>query len=336
VRVLTINPKQQIDQLFFEEKVQLALSLRQFLDPSQTDAYRLINAEGDFLPGAIVDYYAGILVVQLHTAGIDRLQKELLAALIKVVKPTGILMRNDMSVRVREGLKREEARIVYGEVPEEVIVRENNFKFKINLRHGQKTGFFTDQRDKRQALQKYVQPGRFLNCFSYTGSFSIYAAVANAKMQVISIDQSEPAIKLAQDNFVLNNLNPDDERYNFLIGDVFEYLQEMREQKQQFELLVLDPPAFAKSHTEKENALRGYVKLNEAGLLLVKPGGILVTCSCSGSVSLEEFGFCLTQAATHVRRQVQVLETYENGLDHPVTLSAPESRYLKVLFCRVI
>lgn len=336
IRLLTTNSAQLIDQSFFEDKVRTAFKLRQCLDFAHTNTYRLLNAEGDFLPGAIADSYAGVLVVQLHTAGIDRLQQLLINALIKVVEPRGILLRNDVSVRTREGLAREEPRVVYGEVPEEVLVRENDLQFKVNLLKGQKTGFFTDQRDKRQALQKFVKPGRLLNCFSYTGGFSVYAAAACAQTQVISIDQSAGAIALARQNFKLNNLDPDNNQHEFIVGDVFEYLQQARERNQQYDLIVLDPPAFAKSHAEKQRALKGYTRLNSLGLPLVKPGGFLVTCSCSGSISLEEFGYCLTQAATHVDRQVQVLETYENGLDHPVSLAAPENRYLKVMFCRVL
>lgn len=336
VRILTHNPQQLIDQSFFEERIATALDLRRCLDSAQTDTYRLLNAEGDFVPGAIVDNYAGILVVQLHTAGIDRLQEPLIQALIKVVQPRGILMRNDVSVRAREGLRREEPRPVYGDVPESVIVHENGFQFEVDLLHGQKTGFFTDQRDKRAALPKYVRSGRLLNCFSYTGSFSIYAAAANPKTEIVNIDQSASAMDLARRNFALNNLDASNPLYSFIDGDVFEYLQEARERREKFDLIILDPPAFAKSHSEKERALKGYTRLNSLGLPLVKSGGFLVTCSCSGSISLEEFGYCVTQAATHADREVQVLETFENGLDHPVSLAAPENRYLKVLFCRVL
>ena len=226
--------------------------------------------------------------------------------------------------------------MVYGEVPPEVVVKENGFKFKVNLLTGQKTGFFTDQRDKRQALQKYVRPGLLLNCFSYTGSFSVYAAAINSQTQVISVDQSASAMELARQNFALNDLEPDDNRYEFVVADVFEYLQAARQQKQQFDLVILDPPAFAKTQSEKERALKAYVRLNEMGLDVVKSGGFLVTSSCSGSVSLEDFGFSVTQAASHANRQVQVLETYENGLDHPISLAVPENRYLKVMFCRVL
>jgi len=342
VRVLTRDEQEQIDPTFWRRRVRQAVELRRLaLDLSQTDIYRLINAEGDFLPGAIVDYYAGSMVIQSHTAGLDRLLEPLTDALLEVVKPEGILLRNDVQVRSREGLAKEEPRLLYGKVPEEIVVQENGLRFAVDLWKGQKTGFFTDQRDKRRALARYA-PGLsqladapiLLNCFSYSAGFSVYAVVANPELKTINVDQAAGAIELARRNFKLNQLDP--ARHEFVTGEAFKYLQAEVGLGNRYAGVILDPPAFAKSHREKERALSGYVRLNSLGMALVAPGGLLITCSCSGSIGLEDFESCVREAAFKQGRDIQVLETFENAPDHPFTLAAAEGRYLKVLFCRVV
>lgn len=332
VRILTRNQVQAIDQAFFEEQIRQALALRQqTLDFDQTNVYRLINAEGDFLPGVIADYYGGYIVLQSHTAGIDQLLEPLTAALQAVIKPQGILLRNDVSVRTREGLVKEEPRLLSGDIPPNLIVQENGYKFEINLWKGQKTGFFTDQRDKRQALQKYTrrldQAAKLLNVFSYTAGFSVYAN----PVQTINVDQSALALETARRNFILNGFEAD--QHQFINTDAFGWLEKCKEK---FEVVILDPPAFAKSHRDKAKAIQGYTRLNRLGIPLVKPGGILLTCSCTGAVSLDEFDNCLREASAAAHRSLQILETYENSVDHPVSAATPESRYLKVHFCRVL
>ena len=339
VRVLTRDPAQPIDTEFFRERISQALDLRQgLLNSDQTDVFRLINAEGDFLPGVIVDNYAGVLVVQSHTAGIDRLLEPLTAALLQVVQPRAILLRNDVVVRSREGLNREEPRLLAGELPSALTIRENGLRFGVDPWKGQKTGFFTDQRDKRQALQKYVakmgEGASLLNCFSYTAGFSVYAALARPGLRTVNVDQSAVALEMARRNFGLNELDP--ARHVFEATDAFKWLEAERERGIQHDLVILDPPAFAKSHREKDKALQGYVRLNRLGMPLVKPGGFLLTCSCTGSINLDEFENSLREAAAGVNRSFQILEVYENGIDHPVSLAAPEGRYLKVIFGRVI
>ncbi len=331
VRILTTNPDELIDTGFFVRRINEAWNLRlKGLKLADTNVFRLINAEGDFLPGLIADYFDGSVVLQSHTAGIDRRLDQITEALIEVVKPKGLLIRNDVAVRSREGLKKEEPRLAMGEIASQIVVRENGLQFEVDLWKGQKTGFYADQRDKRQALTRYARGESLLNCFSYSGGFSVYAAKHNSALKVTSLDQSAAAIEIARRNFTLNGLDP--AQHEFLAADAFEYLQN---QTTKFDTVILDPPAFAKSHREKDKALQGYQRLNTLGIPLVKSGGILMTCSCSGSISMEEFGNSLAQAAANSHRRLQILETFENGLDHPVNIFTPESRYLKVLICRV-
>ncbi|MEI7556282.1 class I SAM-dependent rRNA methyltransferase [Candidatus Chlorohelix sp.] len=332
VRILTVNPDLPIDAHFFAERLADAYNLRKtHLDLETTNAFRLVNAEGDYIPGLIADYYAGVVVIQSHTAGIDHLLDYIIDGIKQVLQPKALLLRNDVQVRTREGLKREEPQLIFGEIPKELVVTENNLKFAVNPWTGQKTGFYADQRDKRLALLHYSKGSSLLNCFSYSGGFSVYAAHANPKLKTTSLDQSAVALELARRNFSLNNLYSD--KHAFVVADAFEYLQSCTER---FDTVVLDPPAFTKSHREKEKALQGYVRLNTLGLPLVKPGGILLTCSCSGSISMEDFSGTIAQAAAQTHRRVQILESLEHGLDHPVNIFTPESRYLKALFCRVL
>jgi 23S rRNA (cytosine1962-C5)-methyltransferase len=332
IRTFSNNNFCQIDLDFFKMRLTETWQLRQQgLDLSRTNVFRLVNAEGDFLPGLIADYYAGVVVVQSHTAGIDLLLEAICAALVEVVSPTGILVRNDVSVRSREGLKKEEPKLVFGEVPAQLEVQENGLKFTINPWKGQKTGFYADQRDKRLALTRYAKGETLLNCFSYSAGFSVYASSHNPAIKTTNIDQSAAALDIARQNFALNGQDPI--KHEFLATDAFEFLQE---HKLRYDTVILDPPAFAKSHRDKAKALSGYTRLNTLGIPLVKAGGILMTCSCSGSVTMEEFAASVAQGAAQAGRRVQILETFEQGLDHPVNIFTPESRYLKVLVCRVL
>lgn len=338
VRLLT-RQDEPVDGAFFKKRVQAAWDLRQqALDLTNTDVFRLIHAEGDFLPGVIADYYAGVIVLQSHTAGIDLLLEPLAAALEEVARPKAILLRTDVAVRSREGLSKNEPRLLMGEIPTDLEVRENGLRFKIDPWKGQKTGFFTDQRDKRQALYRYARSlpvgATMANLFSYTAGFSVYAASAQPGLKTINVDQSASALEQARQNFELNHIDP--AAHIFETGDAFKWLEAERERGGQHDIVILDPPAFAKTHREKDKALPAYTRLNRLGLPLVKSGGLLITCSCSGSVLMAEFENAVREAAAQTGRALQVLEIFENGADHPWSLIAPESRYLKVLFCRVI
>ncbi len=338
VRLLT-RQDEPIDGAFFRKRVQAAWDLRQqALDLSRTDVFRLIHAEGDFLPGVIADYYAGVVVLQSHTAGIDLLLEPLGAALEEVAQPKAILLRTDVAVRTREGISKDEPRLLMGAIPPDLEVLENGLRFKIDPWKGQKTGFFTDQRDKRQALSRYARSlaagATMANLFSYTAGFSVYAASVQPGIKTINVDQSASALEQARQNFELNKIAP--AAHIFETADAFKWLEAERARGGQHDIVILDPPAFAKTHREKDKALPAYTRLNRLGLPLVKSGGLLITCSCSGSVLMAEFENAVREAAAQTGRALQVLEIFENGADHPWSLIAPESRYLKVLFCRVI
>jgi len=333
IRILTRDSQEVIDLAFLRRRIHRAIELRQVFDPASTNAYRLIHAEGDALPGLIVDRYADILVAQIHTAGIEKLRPLIIEALMQETEAQGVLMRNDSQSRRREGLELEEPGVVAGGVPQQGIVRENRIQFLIDPWQGQKTGFFLDQRDKRASLCKYVRDKRVLNCFCYTGGFSVYAALTGNATRVTSVDISAPAIETARENFILNGLNPDQHR--FLIADTFDYLEEASRSGEQFDVVVLDPPAFAKAHQARSQALKAYRRLNTLGMQVLRPGGILLTCSCSGVIGMDDLLGVISLSAQHLSRPVQLLETYTHSLDHPINLAMPETAYLKAIFCRI-
>ncbi|GCE16411.1 class I SAM-dependent rRNA methyltransferase [Dictyobacter kobayashii] len=333
VRILTHDFEEDIDLEFLRRRIHSAVALREVFDPEQTNAYRLINSEGDGLPGLVVDRYADILVAQIHTAGMEQLRPLVIEALMQETGARGILLRNDGQSRRREGLQIEEPTIAAGEVPEQVQVRENGVSFFIDFWQGQKTGFFLDQRDKREALRKYTRGKRVLNCFSYTGGFSVYAALNKPPAQVTSVDISAPAIDAARQIFEMNGL--DTSAHQFVVADVFDYLEEAHSQGELFDVVVLDPPAFAKSQGARTQALKAYRRLNMLGMQVLKPGGILLTCSCSGVVGMDDLLGSVSLSAQRLQRSVQLLESYTHGVDHPIHIAMPETAYLKSIFCRV-
>lgn len=339
VRILSRDKEETVDQDFLKKRLADACALRrEALDWEATNAFRLVNAEGDFLPGFIVDYYDGIYVVQSHTAGADLLMEDFLSALHAVLAPRAVVLRNDAGVRVREGLPLSEPVVVSGSVPDELIVKENNLSFVVDVVSGQKTGFFTDQREKRANLANYCRtlPAEAVvaNIFSYTGAFGVYAALANSWIATVNVDSSERALAAARRNYELNNVPLD--AHQFVEADAFQWLSEQEANGKQFDVVILDPPAFAKGHKEKAKAQKAYVRTTSAGINLTRSGGLLVVCSCTGAVSLAEFEDCLREAAAARGRDLQILETFRNSLDHPVNVTTPESFYLKVLFCRVL
>ncbi len=333
IRILTHNAAEAIDDAFLRRRIRSALDLRRVFDPRETDCYRLLHSEGDGLPGIVVDRYADVLVAQLHTLGMERLRPLLIDALMAESGARGLLLRNESQSRRREGLEVEEPLLAAGEVPAQVVVRENGVRFGVDPWQGQKTGFYIDQRDKRAALRKYARDKRVLNCFSYTGGFSVYAALAGERTRVTSVDISAPAIEAARQQFSLNGLDP--LAHTFLVADVFDYLEQAQRGGEQFDVVVLDPPAFAKSQSARSQALKAYRRLNMLALQVLRSGGILLTCSCSGVVGMDDLLGVLSQVAQRLRRPVQLLESYTHGVDHPINLVMPESAYLKAVFCRV-
>lgn len=337
VRVLSLDELEEIDRAFLEKRIKSAWELRSLaLDMTNTNVFRLINAEGDFLPGFIVDFFDGNVVIQCHTAGADSLLIAFVDALNTIINPKSITIRNDVSSRLREGLSIEEPRIIKGKVEAPITVKENGLCFAVDPLAGQKTGFFTDQRDKRAAIQKYCnnsnEGAQLLNCFSYTCSFSVYAA-KSGRINTVNVDQSQAALDLGRKNFDLNSLPK--EKQQFVCGDAFTFLDKQFAMGSKYEIVILDPPAFAKTHKDKAKALKGYSRMVSLGLKVVRAGGLLVVCSCSGAITLEEFSECIRESAGTEGRSIQLLETFQHGADHPINLMAPEGSYLKVFFCRI-
>jgi 23S rRNA (cytosine1962-C5)-methyltransferase len=342
VRVLTRDPDESIDKTFLRHRVRDAIALREAaLNPDQTNVYRLINAEGDFLPGIVADKFADVIVVQSHTAGADRLLPELLGILAEETQSKTIILRNDALVRKREGLNQESAKVVVGDPSNDltqVSVRENGLIFKVALVSGQKTGFFADQREKRFAVMQYARnlgPNAVLaNVFSYSAAFSVYALSGNLRLNTVNVDESAKALELARANFAANELSLANQ--GFVEADAFKWLEEQARNERRFQLMILDPPAFAKSHKDKSKALKAYQRLNFLGLTCCDSEALLLTCSCSGAISLDEFVTCLRNAAAEANRLIQILSVFKNSADHPVNVAAPETEYLKVLLCRIL
>ncbi|MBI5076810.1 class I SAM-dependent rRNA methyltransferase [Candidatus Falkowbacteria bacterium] len=330
VRVWSYDEKKEVDASFFVKRIEEAYGLRQnYLNLKETNAFRVVNGENDFLPGLIVDKYADYLVVQFHTRGIEFWQKEIVGALIKVMKPKGIYSRSDMKVREIEGGERK-TELLYGAMPDVIVIKENGLKFQVEVKVGQKTGFFLDQRDKRQALSKYVSGRSVLNCFAYTGGFSVYALAAGAKA-VTNVDVSEGALAAAKKNVELNKLPV--KKCAFVCADVKEYLRNVR--SGEFDVIILDPPAFIKNQKSVERGMAGYRALNEAAIRLLPVNGILVTCSCSSHLSLADFRSLLAKAGARCGRSAQILETFTHGLDHPSAPAFIEGDYLKCFIVMV-
>lgn len=344
VRLWGYEEGEDVNEAFFVSRIKDAYDLRaNLVESKKTDSYRLINSENDLLPGLVVDKYANYLSVQFHNAGINFWKKEIVAALTKVMKPKGIYERSDVGNRVKEdgdeaeGEKTSNTGILFGKVPEQVEILENGFKFIVDIMHGQKTGFFLDQRDKRAALQKYCDGKKVLNCFSYTGGFSVYALEAGAK-KVVNVDASNTALELAEENIKLNKL--DSKKSEVVSADVKDYLQGLLENDPElggakFDVIILDPPAFVKNRHKVHEGLQGYRKINEAALKVLPPNGILVTASCSQHVSMIDFRHMLSEAAGRAGRTVQILETYTHGADHPELAAFTEGEYLKCIFALV-
>ncbi|HTM10204.1 MAG TPA: class I SAM-dependent rRNA methyltransferase [Verrucomicrobiae bacterium] len=329
VRVLTWE-KDAIDAAFFSRRIAAAVALRERLVAPFTNAYRVINGEGDFLPGLIVDRYGDYLVCEFFTAGIDALKSHVIEALAAELKPKGVYERSEGGVRDEEGLA-PSVGVVYGDEPPDLIeIEENAHRFLVDIRTGQKTGFFLDQRDNRALIASLAPEMTILNCFAYTGGFSVYALKAGAK-RVISLDSSRPALDLARRNLELNGLTV--EESDLIRGDAFSYLKNFN---QKIDLLVLDPPSLAHRRGDVEAAAGGYKFLNLHGLKLLPRGGLLLTFCCSQHVAVDLFQKIVFGAAVDARRKVQLLKRLGPAPDHPVSLHHPEGEYLKGLFLRVL
>lgn len=333
VRILSWRHDETIDRDFWLKKVKRAVDGRAALqaDP-HTNAYRLIHAEADGLPGLIVDKYGPWLVAQFLSVAAERHKRDIIAALTECAAPQGIYERSDTYTRELEGLVPVTGPL-WGEIPpDQIEIEENGFRFVVNVKEGQKTGFFLDQRENRQRIMPYVRGKEVLNTFSYTGGFSVYAAAAGAN-RIMNVDTSENAHKLAEQNMWLNGFEGRDDIY--AATDVFELLRAYRDQRWTFDVIILDPPKFARSASQIKTASRGYKDINLLAMKLLRPGGTLITFSCSGSVDATLFQKILFGAAVDAKRDVQILEYLHQSSDHPVLLTFPEAAYLKGFICRV-
>lgn len=333
VRVLSFNPEDKIDRDFIQYRIETAAQFRkQIINLETTTAYRVINAESDSLPGLVVDKYGDFLVCQFLSAGAEFWKKETIEILLNIFNPIGIFERSDVEIREKEGLQQFKG-ILYGKDPEELIeILENGNKFFVDINLGHKTGFYLDQRDNRKLLESFSSESEILNCFSYTGGFSVYAIKAGAS-KVVNLDSSLEALSLAETNLTLNGIASS--KYENVQDDVFKYLRKLRDTNKQFDVIILDPPKFAESVSQIEKASRGYKDINLLALKLLKKNGVLFTFSCSGHIVPELFNKIIADAATDAGREVHILKYLTQSPDHAMLTSFPEGLYLKGLVCRV-
>jgi len=334
VRVLTRDPREVIDGEFFRRRVRSAFELReQLLDRSETDSFRIVHGESDGLPGVVADLYAGAVVLKLYSAGLTPSRGLLVDALAALPGVRSVIGRDELGREDGDEEGRGGARLLWGEQPREpVVILERGVRFVVDLRRGQKTGFFLDQRENRALVRRLSHGAAVLNCFSYSGGFSVNAALGGAA-RVFSVDQDADAIALARENFARNGLDPN--AHDFLAADVFDLLASFRKEGRRFDVLILDPPAFAKSQRAVEAALDGYASLNRQALEVVTPGGLLVTASCSARVTPEAFEGVVKEAGFKAGVDLTLVEERYQPADHPIRLQFPEGRYLKLLVLRV-
>lgn len=329
VRVLTFS-KEEIDLSWWIGKINAAYQMRKALELTNnqtTTCYRLVHGEGDFLPGLVVDIYDKVAVIQAHCTGIY-IARDTIAQAIKDVMQDKIEAVYDKSRGTMPSAAEMDVQdgFILGESNIEAVVKENNLKFNVNWHEGQKTGFFIDQRDNRELVKRYARGKRVLNTFCYTGGFSVYALEGGAK-EVVSVDSSSKAIELSCKNVELN-FNADAPHIGITI-DAFDYLKDLENQK--FDLIILDPPAFAKHQKAAQNALKGYKRINLNAIKNIAPGGILFTFSCSQAIDKEQFRNAVFSAAAIAGRKVRILHFLSQAEDHPVNIYHPESEYLKGL-----
>jgi len=326
LRMLT-SSKENIDDNFWKKRLQIAFNLRNKV-VNNAEAYRLLHGEADLIPSLVIDRYQNHFVIQTLSQGTDLLKNTWVKLLVELFQPEAIVERNDVKVRKLEGLS-EQIGLLMGSLPKELTVKQNSLAFYADLLEGQKTGLFLDQRENHLTAQKYAQ-GKALDCFTFNGGFALnMAQTANT---VLAVDVSENAITQAKKNATLNNVT----NISFEVANVFDLLKNLDEQKELFDIIVLDPPAFAKNRGAVTAAIRGYKEINLRAIKLLKPGGILISCTCSYNVSEEVFLGIIQSAAIDAGRQLQLLEKRVQSRDHPILLSVSETYYLKCMILRVL
>ncbi|OGX05465.1 MAG: hypothetical protein A3G87_09665 [Omnitrophica bacterium RIFCSPLOWO2_12_FULL_50_11] len=328
VRILSFRDE-AIDAAFFVRRMEQAKKLRQSFVASDTNAYRCVHSEGDFLPGLIIDRYGDWLVAQFLTAGMDRLKLVAVEAAEKVFQPKGIFERDDAHARRLEGLEHRPQTLSGAQPPSEIEIEEYGNKFWVDVKRGQKTGFFLDQRENRKLIAPHAQGKRVLDCFAYSGAFSIYAARSGAA-SVTAVESQAPAVKILEANLKLNGLNGEVCRVH--CEDVFDFL---RKDTGTYDLIILDPPAFCKHKGQIHEAARGYKDINLNAIKRLAPGGILLTSSCSSFIGADVFQKIVFGAARDAGREVQILQKTSHAFDHPINIYHPEGEYLKGLLLKV-
>lgn len=327
LRILT-RSDEPCDRAFFGRRIRQAWDYRQRLcDPMSC---RLIYSESDFLPGLIVDKFGDILVLQSLSLGIERIKEMICELLVEIVQPSGIWERSDVPVRRLEGME-QTAGLLWGHVPDQVEMLENGIRFLVDVKHGQKTGFFLDQKQNRAAIEPLCGGAKVLDCFCHNGSFALHAAKYGAE-SVLGVDISEEALEVARENARINGLA----NVSFDARNCFDLLRELTEAGEKYDLVILDPPAFTKNKAAVPGALRGYKEINLRGMKLVRPGGFLVTCSCSQHVSADMFQDVINQAARDARKRIRLVEYRTQGYDHPILPQSVETKYLKAMILQVL
>lgn len=333
VRMMSRKAGQVIDRDFLRMRVQNAWDYRK--KTVDTSSCRIIFGEADFLPGLVMDKFSDVLVVQSLALGIDRMKEEILSLLVEALRADGVEIRgiyerSDAKVREQEGLPRQKG-FIGAEFPTRVQIVENGVRYEVDVEDGQKTGFFLDQKYNRLAIQRLCRDARVLDCFTHTGSFALNAGIAGAS-SVLGVDASQLAVDQARINAELNGLS---DRVQFQCADVFDLLPELERQGEQFDVVILDPPAFAKSRASVKNATRGYRDINLRGMKLVRDGGYLATCSCSHFMTYELFTQTIAQAARSAHVRLRQVEYRTQAPDHPILWAADESYYLKFYIFQV-
>ena len=333
VRMLEWNEDQEIDKSWYQQKLRNAIAMRKNILNKETNTCRLVFSEADFLPGLIVDKYADFLSLQILSAGMENIKADLIDILKDELNPTGIFDKSDASARTHENLEAVQG-LLWGEAPPEFIeVKENGIRYHINIADGQKSGFYCDQRDNRQILSAYVKDKTILDCFCYSGGFTLNSLQQGAS-HVTSVDSSGLAIETLKHNLELNGFA--ETKQTSIQSDVNKQLRLFKEEGKKFDIIVLDPPKYAPSRSALDRAARAYKDLNRLGMLLLESGGLLATYSCSGAVDLETFKQIIAWAALDAGKEVQIIKQFHQPEDHPVRLSFPEGEYLKGLLLRVL
>lgn len=326
VRILSFEPC-DIDDNFFDRRLQNALRKRERIAET-SDAYRIVHSEADFLPGLIADYYAGYLSIQINTLGMERFRPQIIDALLKNLAPKGIIDKSDAKVRAKEGIETENG-VVYGEIPESVVITENGVKFSVNLHEGQKTGFYLDQRRNRAETASYIAQGdTVLDVFCNAGGFGLYALRNGASVRFV--DLSAHALEQVAYNIALNHFNTSE----IIKQDAFDFLTLEKLSERRYDCVLLDPPPFAKTKKEAEGAIKGFKFLFSAGLALAKPGGIVALYSCSHHVGMDALLEIARDASARARIPLEILELQHADADHPYILNIPNSAYLSGIVVR--